>query len=62
MKQRRRIYYTETDKALMWDRWEEGESLNSIGRRCDKISYPLPLNTNLRGNSYVERVFDLANY
>jgi len=30
MKQRRRIYYTETDKALMWDRWEEGESLNSI--------------------------------
>ena len=32
MKQRRRIYYTETDKALMWDRWEEGESLNSIAR------------------------------
>jgi hypothetical protein len=21
MKQRPRIYYTETDKALMWDRW-----------------------------------------
>ncbi len=32
MKQRRRIYYTETDKALMWDRWEKGESLNSIAR------------------------------
>ncbi len=27
-----RIYYTEADKALMWDRWREGESLNSIGR------------------------------
>ena len=23
MKQRPRIYYTETDKALMWDRWEK---------------------------------------
>ncbi len=22
MKQRPRIYYTETDKALMWDRWQ----------------------------------------
>ena len=36
MKQRRRIYYTETDKALMWDRWEEGESLNSIARLFDR--------------------------
>jgi len=27
MKQRPRIYYTETDKALMWDRWQKGESL-----------------------------------
>ncbi len=32
MKQRPRIYYTETDKALMWDRWEKGESLHSIAR------------------------------
>ena len=27
MKQRPRIYYTEEQKALMWDRWEQGESL-----------------------------------
>jgi len=27
-----RIYYTEADKALMWDRWRKGESLNEIGR------------------------------
>jgi len=32
MKYPTRIYYTETDKALMWDRWQEGESLNSIAR------------------------------
>jgi len=30
MKYRPRIYYTETDKALMWDRWQKGESLHSI--------------------------------
>ncbi len=27
-----RICYTESDKALMWDRWQRGESLNEIGR------------------------------
>jgi len=27
MKQRPRIYYAEVDKSLMWDRWQEGESL-----------------------------------
>jgi IS30 family transposase len=32
MKQRSRIYYTETDKALMWDRWQKGESLQSIAQ------------------------------
>ena len=32
MKYPTRIYYTETDKAEMWDRWQKGESLNSIAR------------------------------
>ena len=32
MKYPTRIYYTETDKGLMWDRWEKGESLCSIAR------------------------------
>ncbi len=36
MKQRPRIYYTESDKALMWDRWQKGESLNSIARLFDR--------------------------
>lgn len=30
MKYPSRIYYTEADKALMWDRWQRGESLHSI--------------------------------
>ena len=29
MKYPTRIYYTEADKALMWDRWREGESLKN---------------------------------
>ena len=32
MKYPSRIYYTETDKAMMWDRWQKGESLNAIAR------------------------------
>ncbi len=32
MKYRTRIYYTETDKALMWDRWRKGDSLHAIAR------------------------------
>jgi IS30 family transposase len=36
MKRRPRIYYTETDKALMWDRWQKGESLHAIARLFDR--------------------------
>jgi hypothetical protein len=25
MARKRRIHYTETDKAVMWDRWQKGE-------------------------------------
>lgn len=30
MKQRRRIYYTDGQKALMWERWRKGESLQQV--------------------------------
>ena len=36
MKYRPRIYYTETDKALMWDRWQKGDSLHAIARLFDR--------------------------
>ena len=36
MKYRTRIYYTEEQKALMWDLWQEGESLSSIARLFDR--------------------------
>jgi len=32
MKQRARIYYTESQKALMWERWRNGDSLQQIGQ------------------------------
>ena len=36
MKQRTRIYYTEEQKSLMWDRWQKGETLGSIARLFDR--------------------------
>jgi hypothetical protein len=36
MKQRRRIYYSETQKALMWERWQKGESLQKIAQLFDR--------------------------
>ena len=44
MKQRPRIYYSETQKAFMWDRWQKGESVSSIARHFD------------RGHSSVQRI------
>lgn len=41
---RRRIYFTEKQKAEIWDRWQRGESMSAIGRRFDRNSssiYPL---------------------
>ena len=32
MKQRPRIYYSESQKALMWDRWQRGDSLRQIAQ------------------------------
>jgi hypothetical protein len=36
MKQRRRIYYSEKQKALMWERWRKGESLQHIAQLFDR--------------------------
>jgi IS30 family transposase len=36
MKYRARICYTESQKALMWDRWQQGESLHQIARLFDR--------------------------
>ncbi len=36
MKQRPRIYYNETQKALMWERWRKGESLQHIAELFDR--------------------------
>ena len=45
MKQRRRRYFTDSELDLAWDRWQKGESLNSIARDLD------------RGHSAIQRVF-----
>ncbi len=44
MKQRPRIYYSEAQKSLMWERWQQGDSLHAIARFFD------------RGHSSVQRI------
>src|SRR5210317_1267397 len=36
MAYRKRVYYTNTQKAEMWDRWQKGESMKSIARLFDR--------------------------
>ncbi|CAD6562187.1 hypothetical protein LMG27952_07710 [Paraburkholderia hiiakae] len=36
MKQRPRIYYSETQKALMWDRWRKGDMILRIVEDLDE--------------------------
>jgi transposase-like protein len=38
MKHRRRINYTAAQRAEIWDRWQRGESMSSIGRAFDRNS------------------------
>ena len=38
MKQRRRIYYSAAQRSDIWDRWQAGEPMSSIGRRFDRES------------------------
>ncbi|MFA7278828.1 MAG: IS30 family transposase [Sterolibacterium sp.] len=45
MKQRPRIYYTESQKALMWEHWQKGETLHQIAQLFD------------RGHSSIQRIF-----
>ncbi|EDT09027.1 hypothetical protein BgramDRAFT_4079 [Paraburkholderia graminis C4D1M] len=44
MKQRPRIYYSESQKALMWDRWRKGETIHQIAKLFD------------RGHSSIQRI------
>ena len=44
MAYRKRVFFTDNQKAEIWDRWQRGESMSSIGRVFDRGSssiYPL---------------------
>lgn len=36
MKNRKRIHYTDSQKAVMWDRWQQGEPLHRIAALFDR--------------------------
>jgi len=48
MKYRTRIYYSESQKSQMWERWQKGESLNAIARHFE------------RGHSSIQRILALT--
>jgi transposase, IS30 family len=43
---RKRRFYTETEKSLMWDRWQRGDSMNEIGRAFG-----------IQGHSSIQKIF-----
>lgn len=43
MKYRTRIYYSESQKSLMWDRWQKGDTLHQIAKLFDRY------HTSIRG-------------
>jgi len=48
MRYRQRIYYTDEQKKMMWDRWQKGESLNSIARHFGRFAVDLQRNLSQR--------------
>ena len=38
MKYRTRTFYTDKQKSEMWDRWQRGDSMGSIGRHFNRAS------------------------
>ena len=40
MARRSRIYFTDKQKADIWDRWQRGESMSSIGRLFERDFLP----------------------
>ena len=48
MKQRPRIYYSDAQKELMWDRWQKGDSMHAIARLFD------------RGHGSVQRILSVT--
>ena len=36
MKQRTRVYYSDKQKAFMWDRWKQGDSMHDIAALFDR--------------------------
>jgi hypothetical protein len=42
MKYRTRNYYTDSQKAVMWERWKEGWTLHQIGQLFDRPHTSIP--------------------
>lgn len=58
MKQRPRIYYTEAQKAVMWERWKKGETLqqrlktDTVGCRLMLVPASMPFTQVARSSKW----------
>jgi hypothetical protein len=55
MKYRRRVFFTDKQKSEIWDIWQSGELMSSIGRVFDRASsliYPLLARTGGDGYAF----------
>ena len=43
MKQRPRRYFTDSEMAVIWDRWEKGDSINEIARDLGRYHSAMPV-------------------
>jgi hypothetical protein len=53
MKQRPRIHYAESQKALMWERWQKGDTLYQTGQLASATTVS---NAALKGSTRQYRV------
>ena len=55
MKQRNRIYYSPEQKALIWDRYKQGDSLHEIARMFDRY------HSSIMPTNMLQEALDLLN-
>ena len=60
MKQRPRIYYTESQKVIMWERWRKGESLQRISELFDRNIYTTDTGRDWRDTAGAAMPFEIG--
>jgi len=60
MKQRPRIYYSDAQKELMWDRWQKGDSMRTIAGLFDRGHASVQRNLSATSGLCAERMLAIC--